>query len=618
MFAVIFLLAQLLVSTHAGAAPRPLVRVGASCVSWYDTLEPTRNDNYTYRNVMWYGAKGDGVNDDTNAFITALTYNRSPLFSLNTPLVLYVPPGDYVITSTLTLWFLTHMVGNSLCPPRLIVPPNTLHSPMSFVIAGDTSYQGDHDDEFYRGVRHIDIVMGAGNTGGCGVHWGVSQATFLRDMVIDLGPDGQYGIFDENGSGGFASDLTITGGQTGLQVGNQQWTWVNIAISGSRTSCINQIWNWVSAFHGLEISDCPIGIQLCGSNDGGLLLLDSSATNIPLVLQTVGAQHIFLERFTATNTTMIASTGLPGLPGGTLTVPGWRQGPLYTGGGSTLDPSTASKVPLTRPDAPLPRRARPTFDGTNATASATATPPPVCILSYGGCVGNGVVDCTAALVSALATPGSPPVFFPFGTYLLSSTVTLPAGAALVGELGSVLMALGNASAFSDATHPSPLLLVPPTSTGVQLVDLLFSLTGEAPGLVFLDWQAPGDAPSGLWDVSWRLYYGASDLMVVQGPGAGVYMEEGWGWVADHDVNTGQTITVKNPRGMTVTGTGETFLIATAMEHSAQYQYNFSGATNVTTIVTQTETNYWSVPPTGWAMVHENSVVQMYGSGWYNC
>lgn len=193
------LLLQALSPAAAGAAPRPLVRTGASCVSWYDSLEPTRNNNYTYRNVRWYGAKGDGITDDTAAFQTALTYNRSPLFSLSTPLVLYVPPGDYVVKSTLTLFFLTHMVGNSLCPPRLVVPPGTLRAPMSFVLSGDTSYDGEHDDEFYRGVRHIDIVLGAGNTGGCGVHWAVSQATFLRDMVIDLGPDGQYGIFDENG-----------------------------------------------------------------------------------------------------------------------------------------------------------------------------------------------------------------------------------------------------------------------------------------------------------------------------------------------------------------------------------------------------------------------------------
>jgi len=389
---------------------------------------------------------------------------------------------------------------------------------MTFVLSGDTSYDGEHDDEFYRGIRHIDIVFGPGNVGGCGVHWAESQATFLRDMVIDLGEDGQYGVFDENGSGGFASDLTIIGGKTGLNVGNQQWTWLNLNITGSATSCINQLWNWVSAFQGIALSNCPIGIQLCGNADGGILLLDSSATNVPLVFQTTGNKNIFIERFTATNVDTIVSTGLPGSPGGTVQVPGWRQGPLYTSGGSVLDPAANGKVPLTRPDAPLPRRARPTFD--------TDPTPPVSATTFGA-VGDGRTDCTQALRAALASAPAATVFLPYGNYLVSDTLTLPPGGALVGELGSVLLANGSAPAFSDASAPRALLLVPAASTGVRLVDLLLSSAGaDAPGLIFLDWQAPPDAPSGLWDVCWRLFYGGSDLFLVRGEGAGVYVEEG--------------------------------------------------------------------------------------------
>jgi glucan 1,3-beta-glucosidase len=603
------LLAAAPAAAQSGAAPRPAVRVGPQCDTWYEATP--RASNATFRNVKWYGAKGDGVTDDTAAFTTALSYNRSPLFTLSDPMVVYVPPGDYVISNTLVLFFYTHLIGNYRCPPRLLVPAGTWPGGQNFLLSGDTSYDGEHDDEFYRGIMHIDIVFGANNGGGGGIHWAVSQATFLRDMVID-GSAGSAlpfcGVFDENGSGGFGSDLTIIGFRSGLNVGNQQWTWVNLNISGSSTSCINQIWNWLSVFVGVSVSNCPIGVQFCGNSDGSMALIDSFATNVPLVFQADNTVHIFLERFTATNVSTIVSTGLAGKPGGTVVVPAWRQGPAYASSGKPQNGAIGA-LPLTRPDAPLERRARPTFD-----ADAT---PPVSALTFGA-VGDGVHDDTAALQAALSAPGAPAVFLPFGQYLISSTLTMAPGGALVGELGSVLLAKGGAAAFADAANPQALLLVPAAAAGVRLVDLLFSVSGDVPGCVLLDWRAPSAAPSGLWDVSWRLYNTASDLFRVSGAGAGVYFEEGWGWVADHDIDSGQSLTVKNPRGMTITDSdGPSWLYGTAMEHSSAYQYNFSNANGITTVVTQTETDYWSVPPTGYAMVHENAQVQMYGSGWYN-
>jgi len=644
--AALLLLFSAAASAQSGAPARPAVRVGPQCNTWYEATP--RASNNTVRNVKWYGAKGDGVTDDTAAFTNALQYNRSPLFTLSDPMVVYVPPGDYVITNTLVLWFYTHLIGNYKCPPRLLVPAGTFPGGQNFILSGDTSYDGEHDDEFYRGIAHIDIVFGANNGGAGGIHWAVSQATFLRDMVLDGSAGGaapaKFGIFDENGSGGFASDLTIIGFQSGLNVGNQQWTWVNVNVTGSTVSCVNQIWNWLSVVSGLSVANCPIGIQFCGNSDGSIALIDSVATNVPLVFQADGTVHIFLERFTANNVNTIVSTGLAGKPGGTVVVPAWRQGPAYASGG-VPQPGVIGALPLTRADAPLERRARPTFD-TDAIA-------PVSALTFGA-VGDGVHDDTAALQAALSAPGAPAVFLPFGTYLVSKTLTMSAGGALVGELGSVLLAQGGAAAWADAANPQPLLLVPAAAAGVRLVDLLFSVSGDVPGCVLLDWRAPSAAPSGLWDVSWRLYHTASDLFRVSGAGAGVYWEEGWGWVADHDIDSGQQLTVKNPRGMTITGTaGPSWLYGTAMEHSsqvrraplssccarvlpaclaascahsphhafspapvAQYQYNFSSAAGITTVTTQTETDYWSVPPTGWAMVMENAQVQQYGSGWY--
>ena len=72
---------------------------------------------------------------------------------------------------------------------------------------------------------------------------------------------------------------------------------------------------------------------------------------------------------------------------------------------------------------------------------------------------------------------------------------MAAGGALVGELGSVLLAQGGAAAWADPANPQPLLLVPAAAAGVRLVDLLFSVSGDVPGCVLLDWRAPSAASS---------------------------------------------------------------------------------------------------------------------------
>lgn len=88
-----------------------------------------------------------------------------------------------------------------------------------------------------------------------GIHWQVAQATTLVDIVVNmstasntvrvssfrsqLSPDikcqGHQGIFMENGSGGFMSDLIFNGGKFGIWVGNQQFTVRNITVNNAQT-----------------------------------------------------------------------------------------------------------------------------------------------------------------------------------------------------------------------------------------------------------------------------------------------------------------------------------------------------------------------------------------------
>ena len=150
---------------------------------------------------------------------------------------------------------------------------------------------------------------------------------------------------------------------------------------------------------------------------------------------------------------------------------------------------------------------------------------------------------------------------------------------------------------------------------MRLADLLFSTDGDdAPGCIFLDWSASSAA--GLWDVHWRVESTAHTLMRVNA-GAGGYFENSWGWVADHDIDSGAQISVHNPNGFLIASTQPSWFYATAAEHSANYQFNLSSASQVTIAVAQTETPYWQIPPTAWALTIEGgSHLQIYGTGMY--
>lgn len=65
-----------------------------------------------------------------------------------------------------------------------------------------------------------------------------------------------------------------------------------------------------------------------------------------------------------------------------------------------------------------------------------------------GCAGDGTTDDTAAFQKALRASVGKILFVDAGTYILTSTITIPSGVKIVGETWSQLAASG--SYFSDA------------------------------------------------------------------------------------------------------------------------------------------------------------------------
>eukprot|EP01088_Endostelium_zonatum_P001311 TRINITY_DN11627_c0_g1_i2.p1 TRINITY_DN11627_c0_g1~~TRINITY_DN11627_c0_g1_i2.p1 ORF type:complete len:252 (-),score=54.02 TRINITY_DN11627_c0_g1_i2:93-848(-) len=225
---------------------------GVYSAYWLENIEhngqSAENQNKGYkvwRNVKDYGAKGDGVTDDTAA-IQAATIAGGRCgegcgSSTLTPGVVYFPSGTYLISSSIIQYYYTQFVGDAINPPTLLADA----SMKGYLIQSDPYGNGGNNwytnqDNFYRQVRNfvIDLRRCNPNVNCVGIHWQVAQATSVTNVVVHMStaPNNQHqGLWMENGSGGFMSDLVFNGGKNALWIGNQQFTTRNLTINGAAT-----------------------------------------------------------------------------------------------------------------------------------------------------------------------------------------------------------------------------------------------------------------------------------------------------------------------------------------------------------------------------------------------
>jgi hypothetical protein len=142
--------------------------------------------------VKDYGAVGDGVTDDTAAIQLAISdggrcganCGSSTIY----PETVYFPASTYLVSSSITQYFNTELIGNSLSYPAIVASP-------SFVGLGVissnfyTSPQSEwylSTNKFLRSIRNliIDVRATPQDTQVCGIHWQVAQATFLEGIYF--------------------------------------------------------------------------------------------------------------------------------------------------------------------------------------------------------------------------------------------------------------------------------------------------------------------------------------------------------------------------------------------------------------------------------------------------
>lgn len=153
----------------------------------------------------------------------------------------------------------------------------------------------------------------------------------------------------------------------------------------------------------------------------------------------------------------------------------------------------------------------------------------------------------------------------------------------------------------------------PGQTGIaQIQDMRFSVADIAPGAIILQVNMAGSAQGdvGIWN-SHITVGGAADTNVnkaCDGPNTAAclaafamlhltkssscYIENMWGWTADHSLERGGHQNIATGRGALIESTQGTWLTGTAFEHNTLYNYNLYNAENVYVGMQQSETAYW--------------------------
>ena len=174
--------------------------------SWYGTTH--HGEGFVNVKDAQFGAKGDGVTDDTAALQLAINHNRlqaglppAPTqrpFAPPSRAVVYLPPGTYVVSDTVVLWFFTHLRGSTLDPPTVLLKSSAAGfgdagalKPILATAGGcnqSIPWWRDNfhaNDMFYNQIHSININAGRGNSGAVGVYWSIAQQTSIRDLHIE-------------------------------------------------------------------------------------------------------------------------------------------------------------------------------------------------------------------------------------------------------------------------------------------------------------------------------------------------------------------------------------------------------------------------------------------------
>ncbi|KAJ7584751.1 exo-beta-1,3-glucanase [Mycena floridula] len=604
--------------TAAPGNPFWMQTIAHNGVSAFNT-DPTYK---VYRDVSdpKYGARGDGVTDDTDAINRAISDgarcgNMTCQSSTLTPALVYRPAGNYLVKKPLVLYYYTALVGDAKNRPTIIADANFV----GIAVIDVDVYAGtpvipwncpSSDPEWYCPVNSIfksvrSVVINTTRIppgqAGTGLHWQLE--TNIKESLWKTGAVASWQIYPSMaellGCGYRASSLLFTMLSSPTPIRLSFNSGVGELISGSRV--------------GFQLTTG--GVTEATQSTGSIVVLDGKISASLAAFQTSADQSTSLKGslviqnvdLSGSSVGVVDGSGHTLLPGGGR-VNQFVLGNVFSGTGA----GTYSHVAVPGPDLP-PALLDPTSSNNGIFFRIRPQYATFASSQFASARANGVVcDGKTVVTQALQNFinkfwGCNILYLDAGTCVVDNTIVIPTGTIVVGEFWTTILASG--ANFADASNPRA--VGNPNDVGdVEISDIVISTVGGSSGAIAVEWNPRGDAGKvGMWDVHIRFGGAIGSKMQVaqcsqgttskacQGAFLGLhvaatgsgYFENVWVWSADHDLDD-------NPAQDVINSYSARGIFIDHAVGPAFYQYSIVGSKNVYAGMIQTETPYYQPNP----------------------
>ena len=478
------------------------------------------------RNVKDFGAKGDGVADDTKAFIEALQSRRSLPYGAKRAVSVYVPPGRYLLSDTLILWGATELFGDWQDPPTLILAPDSpafqdVAHPAPFIVTAGgylipentrdwmtrtNEVNGSTNNTFEIIVRDLNIEIGEHNPAAWGLYWWCAQQTALRNVSVNAGTS--LGCLNTNawGGGSTIANCRFNGGQIGyFSDATSMEFFRDCTFTGQTRFAVNINGVTMYTFHRIEFSDtAPV---LLGPGFCGVINFLQCEFHQPNTIPFIDQFHrstVHFEDVSFANGSLLPSELRECAVDGKISC--WSSKEVMMDGSpvsGSAEIVRESAGPRKLPDPAYPR------------------PSARCVIVQSiGARGDGSHDDTVPLSRALTRYSE--LFFPAGTYLVKVPLAVRPGQKLFGATGAVIRLDKGALRLGAKLNRGFLEVLGNGRAGVTLCNLSFQ--NNTPEGSCLEWR--GDPSSMVIDCNFLNVGGSPDPTIRIEEGGG-YFEESW-------------------------------------------------------------------------------------------